>query len=91
METYLNLTLEYQKAKASESTLRSTPVERTPAVIASDADRALRAMIGSGDDTLARAYSSSHNALQRLSFMLEAKGILSHAELAHVWNEDPNA
>jgi hypothetical protein len=91
METYLNLILEYQKAKSSESTLRSTPVYRTPAMIASDADHALREMIGPGDDTLARAFSSSHNALQRLSFMLEASGIISHEELAHVWNEDPNA
>jgi hypothetical protein len=91
MEKYLNLAIEYQKAKENEHTIRATPVVRTPAIIAAEADRAFRAMIGTGDDTLARAYSASHNALQRLSFILEAKGVLDHKELAQVWNEDPDA
>lgn len=91
MEKYLNLVIEYQKAKANEAVFRTTPVERTPAIIAAEAELAFRAMIGPDDDTLTRAFSQSHNALQRLSFLLESKGVIDHRELAHVWDEEPGA
>ena len=39
------------------------------------------------DPILAQAQSETRNAFQRLAFLLEAKGIISTKELAHIFEE----
>lgn len=48
MEDYLDLVTEYQKAKAASVVIRSTRVERTPEMIAQEAEDALLEVVRLG-------------------------------------------
>ncbi|WP_172411815.1 hypothetical protein [Arthrobacter globiformis] len=39
-------------------------------------------------DTVAGAYLQTHNAFQRLTFLLEEKGIITRQELAAIYGEE---
>jgi hypothetical protein len=41
-------------------------------------------------DLLAQAFSQHYNQFQRLTFLLEAKGIISADELAAIYDEQQN-
>ena len=40
-------------------------------------------------ETLSKAYLQTHETVQKLTFMLEEKGIISTEELAYLYNEGP--
>ncbi|WP_157884114.1 hypothetical protein [Arthrobacter alpinus] len=46
MENYLDLVTEYQKAMAQVNVLRSSPLLRTPSMVAAEAKAALMEVIG---------------------------------------------
>lgn len=48
MEQYLDLIVEYQKAKTQAGVMRTQPVERTPALIAEEAKDALLKVLSEG-------------------------------------------